>query len=108
MFGRIREAVASSAMPAVKAALLEPVLRGLAACLSIALFAESDPSFMEMFTGELTSCQFSCQVTCTVHKDIRSLCANLLLCYSTADWPYAAGSFCACIRCQIEDCTSYL
>lgn len=52
MFGRIREAVASSAVPAVKAAMLEPVYSGLAARLTIALFSDNDATLMDMFTGE--------------------------------------------------------
>ena len=51
MFGRIREAVAGSAVPAVKAALLGPVASDLASRLSIALFAGSDNNFLGMFTG---------------------------------------------------------
>lgn len=51
IFGRIRETVAGSAVPAVKAALLGPVACDLASRLSIALFAGSDTAFLEMFTG---------------------------------------------------------
>ncbi|KAK9785258.1 hypothetical protein WJX73_006122 [Symbiochloris irregularis] len=51
MFARIREAVGANAVPAVKAALLQPMCCDLAARLSVALCAGSDADFMEMFTA---------------------------------------------------------